>query len=326
VRAIAEGVFAAATRKYPLSIGKAVSKRERDERSPAEAALLGPSYNYSEASFEAVHHAVHRVRSVLGKPGRGSSPPEGVLQGEVLTELGSVAGGGSFYDLGAGTGKALVAAAATHSFSYLCGVEALEGLHNASLELLAGYEARHRRKLEGISPAMLEFAVREQEIDVRQGDFTEDDCADWVTGDVVFANCTCYDDELMGKIAEMAGGMRQGTFFVSVTRALESDAFELVDSAVLPVSWGDATLFIQQVKKVEDELEETEEREEEEEEEEEEEKEGGGEEKGAEEEDEADEVDNDNDNDNDDDNDNDNDNDKEDDAAAGAEDDPGEAA
>ncbi|GMI32782.1 hypothetical protein TeGR_g9261 [Tetraparma gracilis] len=233
VRAIAEGVFAAATRKYPLSIGKAVSKRERDERARDEGSLAGPSYNYSEASFEAVHHAVHRVRSALGKPGRGSSPPEGVLQGEVLTELGAVAGGGSFYDLGAGTGKALIAAAATHSFSYVCGVEALEGLHNASLELLAGYEARHRRKLE---PAMLEFAVSEQEIDVRQGDFTEDDCADWVTGDVVFANCTCYDDELMGKIAEMAEGMRQGTFFVSVTRALESDAFELVDSAVLPVS------------------------------------------------------------------------------------------
>jgi hypothetical protein len=37
-----------------------------------------------------------------------------------------------------------------------------------------------------------------------QGDFTNLDIKDWRDADVVFANSTCYDDEMMDKISRIA--------------------------------------------------------------------------------------------------------------------------
>ena len=37
------------------------------------------------------------------------------------------------------------------------------------------------------------------------GDFLNLDMKDWRDGDVVFANSTCYDDNLMEKISKIAG-------------------------------------------------------------------------------------------------------------------------
>ena len=47
--------------------------------------------------------------------------------------------------------------------------------------------------------------------------------------DIVFANSTCFDEILMLKIAEMAVNMRPGSTFISLTRALESSEFDIID-------------------------------------------------------------------------------------------------
>lgn len=50
--------------------------------------------------------------------------------------------GGYFYDLGCGTGKPLVAAALLHEFDICCGIECLEGLFTAAVEIVGIYNAK----------------------------------------------------------------------------------------------------------------------------------------------------------------------------------------
>ncbi|CAM9249808.1 unnamed protein product, partial [Choristocarpus tenellus] len=76
---------------HPTSVGKAISKKEREETKQTRGANLV----YGEITFEAFVLTLDKIRSVYGRPGVGDSGPEGVLQ----------CPGGVFYDLGSGTGK-----------------------------------------------------------------------------------------------------------------------------------------------------------------------------------------------------------------------------
>ena len=40
---------------------------------------------------------------------------------------------------------------------------------------------------------------------MRQGDILNIESKDWRDGDVVFANSTCFDENLMNKLANLAG-------------------------------------------------------------------------------------------------------------------------
>lgn len=92
----------------------------------------------------------------------------------------------------------------------------LESLHAVSLDLLAVWERPESRAL--LPPwatAKLEFI-----------------CADateyaWEDADLWFANSTCFDEELMAKLAVVANRMRVGTFGVTFTKALPSALWQV---------------------------------------------------------------------------------------------------
>ena len=48
---------------------------------------------------------------------------------------------------------------------------------------------------------------------------------DWSDGDVVFANSTCFDDDLMVAMAQKALQLRPGAVFVTFTKGLSSPHF-----------------------------------------------------------------------------------------------------
>ena len=75
-----------------------------------------------------------------------------------------------------------------------------------------------------------------------QGSFID---FDWSDGDVVFANSTCFDDELMSAMAKQAELLRPGSMFVTFTKALPSGCFEIIEKKRYRMSWGPATVFIQ---------------------------------------------------------------------------------
>jgi len=220
-----DGVYQEVVRDYPTSVGKAVSKKERDETGQHHATLV-----YGEINFESFGIAFEKIKKRYGLPGTGNSPEKGIMQ----------APGGIFYDIGSGTGKPTIAAAALHPFEKAYGIEILEGLFNTSLEM--------KEKWESVAPPMLKDIGQESHTDIEfiLGDCTDFVVKDWSDGDVLFANSTCFDDSLMAKIAEKAGALKRGAIFITLTRRLPSTHFEVLEHEMYQMSWGGATVYIQQ--------------------------------------------------------------------------------
>ena len=208
---------------FPLAVGKAASKKEREDLSLKATTLV-----YGEISFEAFGVIIEKIKKIYGRPDVGASGESGVLQNR----------GGLFYDLGHGTGKAVVAAAILHNFDQCIGFEILESLFSLSLDMQAAYNTRGKPKL------------TDREFDTfctfLHADFLDIKAKDWRDGDIVFANSTCYDDELMTKISLLAAGMKKGSFFVSFTKRLPINDFVVLEHTMERMSWGEATIYIHQ--------------------------------------------------------------------------------
>ena len=95
--AAAEAHFDRVTAAYPLALGKRVSAAERARR-----ALPSATLTYGEVAFAPLAIALQKIKRRYG---------------------GLTGRGGRFVDIGAGTGKALVAAALCHPFDECVGIE-----------------------------------------------------------------------------------------------------------------------------------------------------------------------------------------------------------
>ena len=135
----------------------------------------------------------------------------------------------TFYDLGSGTGKAVFAARFTQDFARCIGIEILQGLHNQASKISQRYNSDFRSVL---------CSSQRQHAAVYQGSFLE---FDWTDGDVIFANSTCFDDELMESMSRMAEGLRPGAILVTFTKGINSKCFELLEKKREKMSWGPAT-------------------------------------------------------------------------------------
>ena len=66
---------------------------------------------------------------------------------------------------------------------------------------------------------------------------------DWSDGDVIFANSTCFSDTLMSEMADMAEKLKENAIFITFTKALPSELFEVTKKIRYKMSWGPATVF-----------------------------------------------------------------------------------
>ncbi|KAH8074168.1 histone methylation protein DOT1 [Aureococcus anophagefferens] len=179
----------------------------------------------ADASFGA---ALLKIKAVYGRPGVGASGDGGVMQAP---------GSGVFYDLGSGAGKPAVAAATL--FEFEAGVEYLGGLVRASRDAKAAYE-------EVGVPLLASLGRTGPAVDFYEADVTDLGAHDWSGGDVVFANSTCFDDGMLAAVARRAARLKRGAFFITFTKKLPGDHFEVRESELHQMSWGGATVFIQQ--------------------------------------------------------------------------------
>jgi hypothetical protein len=107
-----------------------------------------------------------------------------------------------------------VAAALLHRWAECRGIELVEGLHAASLELLERWDdglpflPPGERKLRHRIPA----SARATPIRLLRGDVLE---LDWSDVDVAFACSTCFDAELMARISQRAEALRPGSVVVT---------------------------------------------------------------------------------------------------------------
>ena len=111
--------------------------------------------------------------------------------------------GESFIDLGSGTGKAVMTAAATYAFSSATGVELLRPLHDAAVAALARSDANtlFTKDVRFVCADALEH--------------------DWIGHDIVFVSLTCFSDEQVARVAAGAEKMRVGARLLVTTKALE---------------------------------------------------------------------------------------------------------
>ena len=139
---------------------------------------------------------------------------EGVQYGEVdpasfavALQWASPSAGERFFDLGSGTGKAVLTAAALHDFRSASGFEILRPLHDAALRAHAA-----------CSGSLRCAAVRLV-------------CADgfsaeppWHEADVVFCTTTCFTDEMVERLEAGAAKLRRGARLIVTTRELSAAA------------------------------------------------------------------------------------------------------
>jgi hypothetical protein len=74
---------------------------------------------------------------------------------------------------------------------------------------------------------------------------------DWSDASFIFANSTCFSYNFIERLSQTP--CKQGTFAMSLTRPLLSSHWTTLESVKKPMSWGEATIYIQ-VKGDEDEI------------------------------------------------------------------------
>lgn len=209
--------------------GKHESKKER-----AEKGCLGQNnLTYGEIMYESIAQCLHYIRN---KYGAFSKP------------------GGTFVDLGHGTGKGVLTAALMHRFDKCMGIELLDNLYEQSLLLKDEYDSYVKdNQDESQQKNAAESGI--PSFEVHHGDMLKD--LDWSGADLVLANSTCFDQSLLNEIAKKCSELKKGTWMLTLTKRLPSAEvndeetetpmpleWECVLSIKREMSWGQATIHI----------------------------------------------------------------------------------
>lgn len=156
--------------------------------------------------------------------------------------------GGIFYDLGSGTGKAIIAMSLFCPFKKLIGIEYLEGLWNLSMRSKIFYEKTITDKLIKFNAL---FTIEESNrIDFYNGDFLRQK---WEDASIIFANSTCFTQDLMDKIGIKAKKECQiETVIITVSKKLTNLDYDWEFKEVFKrlMSWGVGSIYIYIRKKV----------------------------------------------------------------------------
>lgn len=190
---------------YPVSYGYKVSQLQRDN-----FGYNDPSLSYGEINLETIHDIFYRL-SVHGF---------------------SKDFGGKLVDIGSGLGRILFASLLIHDFESCVGIEILSDLCDVSKKIL-----KHWDKLKS------QCSSRKQECFIKFlcGDAT---VIEWCDADLVIIHPTCFDDSILLKIINTAEKMVAGSFFLTVSKTISSDYFEILESFLADVSWGKAVIYI----------------------------------------------------------------------------------
>ena len=219
-------LYAELVESMPTTRGKTLSEGERTTRGINRR---GTALTYGEIRFDPFARALGRIKTEFG---------------------GLRTDGGVFYDLGSGTGKAVFAAALIHRFERCVGIEVLESLHGAALELQQRWD-------ESIEPRLRYAGARESNgsdveaerraaIEFICGDIADPRVCDWSDATLCFANSTCSPMALMRDLASAAERCAIGTWFVTFTKELPSAHYVTRSASRHKMSWGAATVFVQE--------------------------------------------------------------------------------
>lgn len=106
----------------------------------------------------------------------------------------------------------MIAGALSHEFDKCIGIEYLDGLFKKSMDLRDIYFEKFP---DALREDMFITYGTVPELEFHKDDFLD---FDWKDADFVLANSTCFDKELMLKIYEKSKQMKQGSYFLTLTK------------------------------------------------------------------------------------------------------------
>lgn len=130
-----------------------------------------------------------------------------------------IAPGSVFYDLGSGTGKAVVAAAMLYPKINSVGIEIIPELQIASLRVSSKLPEQQRQRIQFICA------------DIKQYPFYED-------ADIVFMNATGFFAQSWQAMVGLLAKTRRGTRIIVSSKRLPPSHFKLLYQADICMSWG----------------------------------------------------------------------------------------
>jgi SAM-dependent methyltransferase len=150
---------------------------------------------------------------------------------QILKDLG-VQPGQVFYDLGSGTGKAVVLANLLFDFSESIGIEFVESLYQCSVDIQERLEKEFKPK---VRPKQ-EFG----KMSFIHGSFLDVDVSN---ADIIFMNSTCFQEDLMLALDEKLQEVKPGTLLITLSKTLKSPCFQMYRHQLYEFSWKEATVF-----------------------------------------------------------------------------------
>lgn len=135
-----------------------------------------------------------------------------------------------FYDLGSGIGKAVVACAMVFDVQKSCGIELFSALHRCAV--------KQKRRLHTFK----DYQDKASRIEYIEGDFM---LTDFSRATLIFVNATGFVSPLWEKLGARIVASQCQTL-ISTSKALEHQDFKIVHKLHIPMSWGPATVFIQE--------------------------------------------------------------------------------
>ena len=138
-----------------------------------------------------------------------------------------------FYDLGSGTGTAVLACAMVFKPLKSCGIELFKTLHEAAL-------AQQQQLAE--LPIYREQA---KNIQLIQGDFLDIDFKD---ANIIFINATALIGETWTTLTKRLEQLKTDTIVITTTKQLKTPIFTLIKTSPVQMSWGVVHAFVYKIK------------------------------------------------------------------------------
>ncbi len=135
-----------------------------------------------------------------------------------------------FYDLGSGVGKAVMACAMVFNVQKSCGIELFENLHRCAIK-----QQQSLSKLKN-------YQDKASRIEYIQGDFMN---TDFDEATLIFVNATGFISPLWDNLSTRIAASRCQTV-ISTSKPIEHESFRVTHKLQTPMSWGPATVFIQE--------------------------------------------------------------------------------
>jgi len=138
--------------------------------------------------------------------------------------------GDVFYDLGSGTGKAVILAALLVPFSKIVGIEILKELYDTSCTVFSFY-----RQLTSQNNTTHPF------VSFMHGDFKKADISD---ANIIFMNATCMHYEFEIPFIRKLEQLKKGTKIITNTITIPTEKYSIHKIGLVPFTWGEEEVFI----------------------------------------------------------------------------------